>query len=226
MKRLPVHETFYTWQGEGYHMGKPAYFIRLFGCPVQCPWCDSAGTWHPNHIPDVIEKWEIQKLIDEALENQALRVVITGGEPCIHELRDLTAALKENNIQVHLETSGAFPIKGSFDWVTVSPKIYKEPLLSCLEQAHEFKLIVDNPEVITLWENKIGQFYSDRPIWLHPEWSLRKEKAILEQISNKVIRNTYDYRAGYQLHELYGVDEEAKIATQINRPKTPSYTQL
>ncbi|MBH55385.1 MAG: radical SAM protein [Opitutaceae bacterium] len=211
MKRLPVHETFYTWQGEGCHMGKPAYFIRLFGCPVRCPWCDSAGTWHPDHIPDVIEKWEIQELLHAALKNQAKRAVVTGGEPCIHDLRDLTKALNENNIQVHLETSGAFPIEGSFDWVAVSPKVYKDPLLSCLEEAQEFKLIVDTPESIVLWENKIGHLYSGRPIWLHPEWSLRKDKTILEQINLKVKENNYDYRAGYQLHKLYGVDEESAV---------------
>ena len=212
MKTLPVYETFYTWQGEGCHMGKPAFFIRLFGCPVHCPWCDSAGTWHPDHIPDKIDKYAVDALLDQALSHPTRRVVITGGEPCIHDLSDLTNALRAAGCKIHLETSGAFPIRGSFDWITVSPKIWKEPLLGCLEQADEFKLIVDSLSSIDRWEAKLGHLFEKRSVWLHPEWSKREDEDILKLINRKVMENKFDYRAGYQLHKLYGVDEEAASA--------------
>ncbi|MDG2170458.1 MAG: 7-carboxy-7-deazaguanine synthase QueE, partial [Opitutales bacterium] len=86
MKPLPVYETFYSWQGEGCHMGKSAFFIRLFGCPIKCPWCDSAGTWHPDFVPETIERISVEALVAQAKEHNPAIVVITGGEPCIHDL--------------------------------------------------------------------------------------------------------------------------------------------
>jgi organic radical activating enzyme len=208
VKKLPVYETFYSWQGEGCHMGKSAFFIRLFGCPVHCPWCDSAGTWHPDHIPETIDRRTIEALVSEAIEHQPQIVVITGGEPCIHDLTGLCRTLHDKNLPVHLETSGAFEIKGHFDWITVSPKIWKYPLQSCIEQADEFKLIVDADDAIDLWEHQIGAHYANRPVWLHPEWSKRKKAEILRLINSKVKTGVHMYRAGYQLHKLYSVDEE------------------
>jgi 7-carboxy-7-deazaguanine synthase len=210
MKKLPVFETFYSWQGEGCHTGKSAFFIRLFGCPVHCPWCDSAGTWHPDHIPEIIEKRSVETLVAEAIKENPEIVVITGGEPAIHDLTQLTAALRQVGQSVHLETSGAFPIRGTFDWITVSPKVWKEPIESCITQADEFKLIVDSTDAVRLWESKIGQQFNDRPVWLHPEWSLRGEADILQIINTSVKKQTNRYRAGYQLHKLYQVDQEDK----------------
>ncbi|MCZ6674497.1 MAG: 7-carboxy-7-deazaguanine synthase QueE [Verrucomicrobia bacterium] len=208
MKRLPIYETFFSWQGEGCHMGKSAFFIRLFGCPVHCPWCDSAGTWHPGHIPERIEKRTIEELVAEATEQKPQLVIITGGEPCIHDLSGLTDALQNADMTVHLETSGAFPVQGTFDWITVSPKVWKKPIQSCIEQADEFKLIVDSSEAVSLWEQEIGKQFIDRPIWLHPEWSKRADPKILGLINACVKEGKHLYRAGYQLHKLYRVDEE------------------
>jgi len=208
VKPLPTYETFFTWQGEGCHMGKPAFFIRLFGCPVHCPWCDSAGTWHTDQIPDVIDKRSIQTLVDEALVHKPELVIITGGEPCIHNLTALTNALHQAGLQINLETSGAFPIQGQFDWITVSPKVWEKPIVSCIELAHEFKVIVDSMDAIDLWENEIGSQYGERPVWLHPEWSKRSNPEILGLINSKVKEARFCYRAGYQLHKLYQVDEE------------------
>ena len=208
MKALPVYETFYTWQGEGCHMGKPAFFIRLFGCPVHCPWCDSAGTWHPDHIPSHIEKRSVETLVTEAKQHAPGIVVITGGEPCIHNFTHLTDHLRAADIRVHLETSGAFPIQGTFDWITLSPKVWKKPLAECLKIAHEFKVIVDSESAINIWENEISQYWAGKPVWLHPEWSLSKNAKILALINSRVKESVYGYRAGYQLHKLYQVDEE------------------
>ena len=99
---LPIHEQFYTFQGEGVHAGRAAYFIRTFGCPVHCHWCDSAGTWHPDYIPEKIERWSSQDLAAEVAKTKAEFVVVTGGEPAIHDLAPLVDALHANGQKVHL----------------------------------------------------------------------------------------------------------------------------
>src|SRR4051812_7583345 len=134
---LPIYETFYAWQGEGCHMGRAAFFIRTFGCPVKCPWCDSAGTWHPDWVPDKIERFSAGELADRAVAHRAEFAVITGGEPTIHDLTELTTTLRRRGLPTHLETSGSFPIKGDFDWITVSPKWAKLPLPENLRRANE-----------------------------------------------------------------------------------------
>lgn len=212
MKSLPVYETFHTWQGEGSHMGKSAFFIRLFGCPVHCPWCDSAGTWHPDYIPKVIEKRTPQELADQAVKHRPAIVVITGGEPAIHDLTDLTGLLRQKNLPTHLETSGAFEVRGIFDWITLSPKVWKMPLQSVIDLADEFKIIVDSADAVKLWQSKLGNHWRNRPVWLHPEWSKRKDSHILRLINQTVKDESPTYRAGYQLHKLYHVDEEDPAA--------------
>lgn len=112
MSELPVYERFHSWQGEGYHMGKSAFFIRLHGCPVHCPWCDSAGTWHPDHKPQSIKRMPAHDLADEAFLACPEIVVITGGEPAIHDLIGLAYQLRSRNLPVHIETCGAYPIMG------------------------------------------------------------------------------------------------------------------
>ncbi len=208
MKSLPIYETFYSWQGEGCHMGKSAFFIRLFGCPIKCPWCDSAGTWHPDFVPETIEKISVEALVAQAKEHQPAIVVITGGEPCIHDLTELTHALQTAGLKVNLETAGAYPIRGSFDWITLSPKEWEHPLDENLALAHEFKVIVDKAETIEFWEATLGDQLSKRPVWLNPEWSQRADPLILRTINSTVKNGQYDYRAGYQLHKLFAVDEE------------------
>jgi len=106
MKALPVYERFHSWQGEGVHLGKSAFFIRLHGCPVHCPWCDSAGTWHPDHLPEKVDRIEPDELADEAFSSGCEIVVITGGEPAIHNLHDLAYQLRNRSLPVHLETCG------------------------------------------------------------------------------------------------------------------------
>ena len=218
MKTLPVYETFYSWQGEGCHIGKSAFFIRLFGCPIKCPWCDSAGTWHPDFVPETVDKVCVEDLVNRAKEHNPAIVVITGGEPTIHDLTELTQALNTAELPVHLETAGAHTIRGSFDWITLSPKEWKLPKPENLERANEFKVIVDKPDVIDFWEETIGSGYSDRPVWLNPEWSLRNDPEILARINTAVKSGVHAYRAGYQLHKLYKVDEEdarTKPATEL-----------
>lgn len=206
MKDLPIYETFYSWQGEGAHAGRSAFFIRTFGCPVQCPWCDSAGTWHPDWVPDRIERRSVDRLVDAVVESKASFVVVTGGEPTIHDLTSLTFALRSLQIPVHLETSGAFPIQGDFDWITLSPKWAKLPLIENLAKADELKLIVENGTSIADWWAKIGDSVQSRHVWLHPEWTQRENPVVLSSISSWVKSYGDPFRAGFQTHRLYNVD--------------------
>ena len=216
-KRIPIHESFYTWQGEGVHMGKSAYFIRTFGCPVHCPWCDSAGTWHKEYIPKDIEKLTAVELADMAAAHNPDFVVITGGEPTVHDLNELTDELHKKGLKIHLETSGAFVIKGQFDWVTLSPKKWKMPLNENLESAEEIKIIVDSEDAIQRWADEIGSIVKAEHIWLHPEWSQRADPGIINSITEWVKAHGAPYRAGYQLHKMYQADSMDKRA----RPTVP-----
>lgn len=208
----PIHERFATFQGEGVHMGKAAFFIRTFGCPVQCPWCDSAGTWHPHWVPKDVQRMSPTELAKEARGSGMGMVVITGGEPTVYDLEPLTDALDEALLDVHLETSGSFPIKGNFDWVTLSPKRWKLPLQSTVAEADEFKLIIEAPEDIGFYLELLQDLgYNWRedsihPVWLHPEWSQRDNRVVLDAISTAVRLGEGVLRAGWQLHKLYQVD--------------------
>lgn len=205
--KLPVYETFNSWQGEGCHMGRSAFFIRLFGCPVHCPWCDSAGTWHPDHIPSKIDRIETKELVERAAAANPEFVVITGGEPAIHHLGPLTHALSEKGLAVHLETSGGFEIRGQFDWITVSPKQEKLPLSDNIAKADELKLIVDRVDVISYWSEELPLEHFAKPIWLNPEWSQRNNSEILAVITEAVKERKAPFRAGWQVHKNYRADE-------------------
>ncbi|HBR94470.1 MAG TPA: 7-carboxy-7-deazaguanine synthase QueE [Opitutae bacterium] len=201
---LPIHEQFYTFQGEGAHAGRAAYFIRTFGCPVHCPWCDSAGTWHPDYIPKKVQRSSVESLVTEVAKTKAEFVVITGGEPAIHNLQALVDALHAIGQTVHLETSGAFEIKGNFDWITLSPKRWKLPLAVNLERASEFKIIVDQAAEIEEYSEVIGA--TTKPVWLHPEWSKHNDAATLDAITEWVKTQGAPYRAGWQMHKHYAAD--------------------
>lgn len=208
--KLPVHEQFYTFQGEGLHAGKSAYFIRTFGCPVHCPWCDSAGTWHPDYIPKHIERIDVKTLADAAAATKAECVIITGGEPSIHDLRPLCDALHARELKTHLETSGAFEIRGDFDWITLSPKRWKLPLAHNVQSASEFKIIVDRVEAIDEYVGQLttlnGGELPQQPIWLHPEWSQHNNQALLDAITDWIKTHGAPFRAGWQIHKNYAAD--------------------
>lgn len=205
--KYPIYEHFYAFQGEGCHMGRAAYFIRFYGCPLKCSWCDSAGTWHKDWTPAHINKLTSNELLELIKGNNKKGfIVLTGGEPAIFDLRPLIDCVKsEKNIKFHIETSGAFSIKGNVDWITVSPKWDKLPLTENLQRANEIKIIVENKNSIQKWVDIIGSNLSV-PVWLHPEWSQRNNPEVLNAISSYVKENGGNFRAGYQFHKLYQVD--------------------
>jgi organic radical activating enzyme len=163
---IPVMEHFYTIQGEGMHSGKAAYFIRLGGCDVGCHWCDVKESWDVNAHP----RADIEKLIKEVKHSGAPTVVITGGEPAMHDLGPITKALKKAGFDVHIETSGAYPITGTFDWICVSPKKRKTPLKEALKQADELKVVVYNRDDLA-WAEKNSKIVPKKcKLLLQPEW--------------------------------------------------------
>ena len=202
----PVNETFLSWQGEGVHLGRKAFFIRLQGCPVKCPWCDSASTWHPQYVPKDIRKATAEELAREAKANQPEFVVVTGGEPCVHDLTSLLKACSAVGLPVHLETCGAYPIADGFAWVTVSPKWAKLPLAESLIRANEIKVIVEASDSMEKWTSAVGGHWQAPHVWLHPEWSQRAEPSILKAITEWVKSHGAPYRAGWQVHKPYLAD--------------------
>ena len=165
---LPLVEDFYTIQGEGYHAGKPAYFIRLGGCDVGCRWCDAKYTWNPRRYPPV----EVRTIVDRAAACPAQAIVITGGEPLLYPLELLTGALHEKGLQIFLETSGSHPFSGSFDWVCLSPKRRQAPLEEAFDRAHELKVIVETAEDFEWAERNAARVRPDCRLYLQPEWSV------------------------------------------------------
>lgn len=167
-RKLPLVEDFYTIQGEGFHAGKPAYFIRLGGCDVGCSWCDAKHTWNPRAYPPV----EIGTIVDGAAGCAAQAIVITGGEPLLYPLGPLTQALRERGLAIFLETSGSHPFSGVFDWVCLSPKRRQPPLAEAFGRADELKVIVAGEEDLAWAEQNAARVGSGCRLYLQPEWSV------------------------------------------------------
>lgn len=211
---LPVVEAWHSWQGEGVHSGRNAFFIRTYSCPLKCGFCDSANTWHKDYVPEIIHRYTPEELAQMAADSKARICIVTGGEPTIHDLSGLVYQLRTKGIQSHLETSGAFPIKGDaqFSWITLSPKRAKMPLKDNLAKSKELKLIIEKPEDIWWWVEQLEGIHSfaffGRPVWLHPEWSKRDNPHLLNAITEAVKNNRdkAEFRAGWQMHRLYRAD--------------------
>ena len=164
-------EHFYTLQGEGRYSGQAAYFIRLGGCDVGCVWCDVKDSWDADKHP----KYSIGSLISEVRKTPTEIVVITGGEPLMHNLDALTAALQAEGIQTNIETSGSHPLSGSWDWICLSPKKFKAPLPEILPLANELKVVVFNKSDFDWAEKYAAQVSPTCKLFLSPEWDKRDE---------------------------------------------------
>lgn len=166
-RRLPLVEDFYTIQGEGFHSGKPAYFIRLGGCDVGCRWCDAKYTWNPKVFPPV----DVDVVVQRAEACAAQAIVITGGEPLLYPLEVLTEKLREKGLEIFLETSGTHPFSGEFDWVCLSPKRQMPPLAEAFGRAHELKVIIQTPDDFAWAEENARRVGRYCRLYLQPEWS-------------------------------------------------------
>lgn len=169
--QLPVMEQFLTLQGEGRFTGHTAYFIRLGGCDVGCVWCDVKESWDMSKHP----LYDITTLVKNVQASGSNLVVITGGEPFMHDLTELTRILSDHQIRTHVETSGAHPISGSWDWITLSPKKFKAPLDEALQMANELKVIIYNKSDFEWAEKYAQQVNENCLLYLQPEWSKSSE---------------------------------------------------
>ena len=163
---LPVMEYFYTLQGEGYHQGRAAYFIRLGGCDVGCVWCDVKDSWDATKHP----LQSVEFLVSEVQKTPAKLVVITGGEPLLHNLDALTTALQAAGLETNIETSGSSPLSGSWNWICLSPKKFKAPLDHVVQVAHELKVVIFNKHDFEWAETFAAQVPSTCKLYLQPEW--------------------------------------------------------
>lgn len=183
MVSLPLMEHFATLQGEGRFTGHASYFLRLGGCDVGCVWCDVKESWDPNLHPKV----SIEQMVDWVKASGLNIVVITGGEPLMHNLDQLTAALHQVGKRVHLETSGAYPISGTWDWICVSPKKFKSPIPAVVEQAQELKVVVYNTSDFQWAEKYASMVNSECLLYLQPEWS--KTDSMYPQVVDYIKKN-------------------------------------
>jgi organic radical activating enzyme len=164
-------EMFYTLQGEGYHQGKAAYFIRLAGCDVGCVWCDVKESWDASKHP----VYSVDEIVSSALAHPARLAIITGGEPLLYNLDALTTALKKVGFEVNIETSGSSPMSGKWDWVCLSPKKFKAPLTESIAAASELKVVIFNTHDFEWAETYAKQVAPNCKLYLQPEWDKSNE---------------------------------------------------
>lgn len=194
---VPLMEEFYTIQGEGFHTGKAAYFIRIGGCDVGCHWCDVKESWNASlHPPTHVNT------IAENARNHADTVVVTGGEPLTWNMGPLTKALKQYKLKIHLETSGAYPLTGIWDWICLSPKKTKPPRDEWYQVANEVKIIVYNRHDLKWAEMHAERVSKDCALFLQPEWSKRNE--VMPIIAQYILENP-KWRISLQTHKYIGI---------------------
>ena len=195
---LPVMEQFYTIQGEGYHQGKAAYFIRLGGCDVGCVWCDVKESWEANKHPLLY----VDDLVSEASKYQGRLAVITGGEPLMHNLNSLTERLQGAGFKTNIETSGSSELTGNWDWICLSPKKFKAPLPGILPKANELKIVVFNKSDFEWAEKYAGLVSQSCKLYLQPEWD--KAKVVTPMIIEYIKANPR-WELSLQIHKYIDV---------------------
>ncbi len=194
---LPLMEEFYTIQGEGFHTGTAAYFIRIGGCDVGCHWCDVKESWNAAlHPPTAVD------LIVENASKFSETVVVTGGEPLTWDMTALTQKLKNNGRKVHIETSGAYPLTGNWDWICLSPKKNKLPTQTVYNKANELKVIIHNKHDFVFAEEQAEKVNKNAILFLQPEWSKKEE--MTPQIVDYVMNNP-KWRVSLQTHKYLNI---------------------
>lgn len=195
-------ESFYTIQGEGFHQGKAAWFIRLGGCDVGCVWCDVKDSWNVNQHP-LTEVREIVASVNRATTPSVEDiVVITGGEPLMHNLDLLSEELHQKNFKVHIETSGAYPLSGSLDWICLSPKKFKAPLPEVISRADELKVILFNNSDFEWAEQYAKRVNPACKLFLQPEWE--KKENMLPLITDYIKKNP-KWILSLQIHKYLNI---------------------
>ena len=195
---LPLMEAFYTIQGEGFHTGKSAFFLRIGGCDVGCHWCDVKESWDAELHPPT----SLENMLDQILIHPSKTVVVTGGEPLMWNMQPLTDSLHNNGISVHIETSGAYPLTGDFDWICLSPKKNNPPQETIIPKAHELKVIIHNRDDFKWAEQFASKCSSSCKLYLQPEWS--KAQEMMPKIVDYVMNNP-QWNISLQTHKYMNI---------------------
>jgi 7-carboxy-7-deazaguanine synthase len=196
--RLPLMEAFYTIQGEGYNAGEAAFFIRLGGCDVGCVWCDVKESWNAT----AHNLLALDEIAGKALAYPSKTVVITGGEPLMYNLDKLCRHLKSKGIRTWLETSGAYPLTGNWDWICVSPKKFKAPLPEVMQEANELKVVIFNKSDFLWAEQQRSLACKTAKLFMQPEWS--RKDTLLPQIIDYV-KDHPEWRISLQTHKYMNI---------------------
>ncbi len=194
---LPLMEEFYTIQGEGYHKGTAAYFIRVGGCDVGCHWCDVKESWNPNVHPST----DVNQIVENATKYSDT-IVVTGGEPLTWNMEPLTTKLKLKGFKTHIETSGAYKLTGDWDWICLSPKKLKLPTEEIYRNADELKIIVYNQSDFKFAEEQATNVSNDCILYLQPEWSKREK--MVPEIVDYVMKNP-KWKVSLQTHKYLNI---------------------
>ena len=196
--KLPLMESFYSIQGEGFHQGRAAYFIRLAGCDVGCVWCDVKDSWTTENYP-----WlEADELAELSAPYNSEIVIVTGGEPLMYDLEDLTSAIKKSGKHPHIETSGAYPLSGKWDWICFSPKKFKAPKEEFFQKAHELKVVIYHRSDLN-WARELGdKMHKEARLFLQPEWS--KSGEMMPLIIEFVKQNPH-WEISLQIHKFMNI---------------------
>jgi 7-carboxy-7-deazaguanine synthase len=194
VQSLPLMESFYTIQGEGFHQGKAAYFIRLGGCDVGCVWCDVKESWDASAHP----LRSVTDMVIQAKKFPARIAVVTGGEPLMHDCLALTEELQAAGFQTHIETSGAYPVSGHWNWICLSPKKFKQPLPGPIEKADELKVVIYHPSDFLWAESYAERVKPGCKLFLQPEWS--KREIVTPLIADYIMENP-QWEFSLQLHK-------------------------
>ncbi|OEK05686.1 7-carboxy-7-deazaguanine synthase QueE [Roseivirga misakiensis] len=196
--KLPVMEAFYTIQGEGHFSGNSAYFIRLGGCDVGCVWCDVKESWEAGKWPEQ----SVEEIVGNVLKSPTRLSVITGGEPLMYDLNELTSALRFSGLQTNVETSGAHPLSGDWDWICFSPKKFMKPRAEFYEVADELKVVVYNKSDFKWAEEHAARVKPDCLLYLQPEWD--KSESMLPEIISYVKDNP-QWKISLQTHKFMNI---------------------
>ena len=191
-------ELFYSLQGEGYHQGKAAFFIRLAGCDVGCVWCDVKDSWDASKHPVL----SVEEIVAAAVAHPSRIAIVTGGEPLLHQLDPLTTALRAAGFQTHIETSGSSPMSGSWDWVCLSPKKFKAPLAESIKAADELKVVVFNKSDFDWANSFVNDVNSDCKKYLQPEW---EKSDAMTPLVIEYIKSNPSWELSAQLHKYIQV---------------------
>lgn len=197
-KLLPVMEAFYTIQGEGYNTGEAAFFIRVGGCDVGCRWCDVKESWNPDLHPLTATS----EVVNQALSHPSKAVVVTGGEPLLYNLNFLCQQLKSHKIKTYLETSGAYPLTGEWDWICLSPKKNNAPKGFILEMANELKVIIFNDSDIAWAEKYAALVKPECKLFLQPEWSRAK---YMTPLIIEYVKQNPKWKISLQAHKFMNI---------------------